>query len=173
MNFKSNKAALYVASGLAALAVATPAWSQDQAPEEEVPAEGNIVVTGTLIRGVEVAGSQTIDLGVEDIQQTGASTTNELLNSLPQVGGFNARFDSDPRAADRQQVSRPNLRGLPGVTAATGATTLVLVDGHRMVPMGVDQASFDPDFISPDRSSALKSSPTAVLRFTARTLWAA
>jgi len=151
MNLRSKKAALYVATGLAALAVASPVWAQDQSAEEgeEEAEHGNIVVTGTLIRGVEAIGSLAIDLGVEDIRQSGASTTNELLNEIPQNAGFNNRFDGDPRAADRLQVSRPNLRGLPGVTSATGATTLILVDGHRMTPMGVNQASFDPDFISP------------------------
>jgi len=112
--------------------------------------DDTIVVTGTLIRGVEETGSQSIDVDSEEIAALGSSTTNELLGEIPQASNlFNQRFDQDPRAADRQQVARPNLRGLPGINAATGSTTLVLVNGHRMVPMGVDQASFDPDFIPP------------------------
>lgn len=124
-----------------------PATAFAQAAAEEEEDASTIVVTGTLIRGVEATGSQAIDLDAEAIAQSGASTTVELLGEIPQAGVFNTRFDTDPRSADRQQVSRPNLRGLPGINSATGATTLILVDGHRMVPMGVDQASFDPDFI--------------------------
>jgi hypothetical protein len=33
MNIRSKKAALYVATGLAALAVASPVWAQDQSAE--------------------------------------------------------------------------------------------------------------------------------------------
>ncbi len=29
----------------------------------------------------------------------------------------------------------------------TGATTLILVDGHRLAPVGTDQSSLDPDVI--------------------------
>lgn len=143
-NFKPSMRAATLAG--AATLVLMPGAALAQENSEEGPP---IVVTGTLIRGVEVTGSQAIDLGQEEIVASGAGTTNEVLSQLPQVAGFNARSDADPRSADRQQISRPNLRALPGVNAATGATTLVLVDGHRMVPMGVDQASFDPDFISP------------------------
>ncbi|WP_340588990.1 TonB-dependent receptor domain-containing protein [Erythrobacter alti] len=132
----------------ASMLMPTVALAQDG--PDEADEENRIVVTGTLIRGVEETGSKSIDVGAEEIVALGSSTTNELLGEIPQATNlFNARFDGDPRSADRQQVSRPNLRGLPGINAATGSTTLVLVDGHRVVPMGVDQASFDPDFIPP------------------------
>lgn len=147
MIFKSKKTALCLASAVTAL-VACPgiAYAQDQDDARTVDHKP-IVVTGTLIRGVEATGSQTIALDETAIIESGASTTNELLGEIPQIATFNRRFDSDPRQADRQEISRPNLRNLPGVDSATGATTLLLVDGHRMTPMGVSQASFDPDFI--------------------------
>ena len=149
MKFKSKKTALCIASAVTAL-VACPgiAYAQDQDDAATVDKK-LIVVTGTLIRGVEATGSQAIALDETAIIESGASTTNELLGEIPQIGTFNNRFDGDPRSADRQEISRPNLRNLPGVNAATGATTLLLVDGHRMTPMGVSQASFDPDFIPP------------------------
>ncbi|WP_417621240.1 TonB-dependent receptor domain-containing protein [Parasphingorhabdus sp.] len=150
MKFKSKKTALCLASAVTAL-VACPGivYAQDQDDDAATYDSNTIVVTGTLIRGVEATGSQTIALDETAIIESGASTTNELLGEIPQIGTFNNRFDGDPRSADRQEVSRPNLRNLPGVNAATGATTLLLVDGHRMTPMGVSQASFDPDFIPP------------------------
>ncbi len=107
-----------------------------------------IVVTGTLIRGVEAVGSQTIGLDREAIIESGAVTTNELLATVPQVSNFfNQRPEQDPRGANRLQVNRPNLRNLPGINSATGATTLILVDGYRIAPVGVDQASPDPDIV--------------------------
>lgn len=147
MKFKSEKTALCLGAAFAAL-ITCPgiALAQDAQAEDE----NQIVVTGTLIRGVEVTGAQTISVDADAIVESGASTTMELLSTLPQVSNvFNGRPDNDPRQADRSQVSRPNLRNLPGTTSATGSTTLLLVDGHRMVPMGVDQASFDPDFMPP------------------------
>ncbi len=123
--------------------------------QEEVPVEAaenqkleEVVVTGSLIRGVAAVGSQTLGLDKQDMTQIGAVTTNELLASIPQVSNFfNQRADQDPRGAARLQVNRPNLRNLPGINTSSGATTLVLVNGHRMAPVGTDQSSVDPDII--------------------------
>ena len=151
--YKTDKTALYLATAAAALmACPTIARAQAQpapAAQEVGEDEDQIVVTGTLIRGVEVTGAQTISVDTDDIIESGASTTMELLGTIPQISSFNSRIDNDPRTGDRLQISRPSLRNLPGVNSATGSTTLLLIDGHRMVPMGVDQASFDPDFIPP------------------------
>ncbi len=107
-----------------------------------------VLVTGTLIRGIQPIGSQSIDLDEQAIVETGAVTTNELLATIPQVSNFfNQRPEVDPRGGDRLQVNRPNLRNLPGIDTQTGATTLVLMDGHRMAPMGTDVSSVDPDII--------------------------
>lgn len=107
-----------------------------------------VLVTGTLIRGVRPTGSQTLGINEEAIGELGAISTNELLGTIPQVANFfNNRPEQDPRGADRLQVNRPNLRGLPGINSSTGATTLILVDGHRLAPVGTDQASLDPDVI--------------------------
>jgi iron complex outermembrane receptor protein len=122
---------------------------QIENPEEEKRAAlEEVVVTGTLIRGVEAIGSQTISLDRENIVESGAVTTNELLATVPQVANFfNQRPEQDPRGADRNSLNRPNLRDLPGINSASGGTTLVLVDGHRLTPMGVDQSSLDADVI--------------------------
>ncbi|TGD71730.1 TonB-dependent receptor [Mangrovimicrobium sediminis] len=134
----------------AALAQA-PAGATDDGSTLELE---EILVTGTLIRGVEAAGSKIIGLDAQAILETGAVTTNELLATIPQVSNFfNRRPEQDPRGAGGLQVNRPNLRNLPGINAATGATTLLLMDGHRITPVGTDQASPDPDVI-----------PTAVMQ---------
>lgn len=133
-------------------------WLASTGAAGEDTADGNvdatkmieeIVVTGTLIRGSEVVGSQTISLNSEDISEIGAITNNELLATIPQVANtFNERPDPSPRNTHGNSVNRPNLRGLPGFTAASGSTTLVLVDGHRGAPLGLIESSFDPDMIA-------------------------
>src|SRR5688500_2153830 len=50
----------------------------------------NIVVTGTLIRGVAPTGTNVIGVSQEDITATGATSTNDLLATIPQNGTFNA-----------------------------------------------------------------------------------
>jgi iron complex outermembrane receptor protein len=137
-----------VAAGATSVMLAGLATAQEEFPVEESQKLEEVVVTGSLIRGVEAIGSQTLGLDKQDMTEIGATTTNELLASIPQVSNyFNQRADQDPRGAARLQVNRPNLRNLPGINSATGATTLVLVDGHRMAPVGTDQSSVDPDII--------------------------
>ncbi len=129
--------------GAITASAAAPALTQDGPRITE-----EVLVTGTLIRGVEATGSQTYEMDTDKINEVGATTTNELLATIPQVSNyFNQRPEQDPRGADRLQVNRPNLRNLPGINSATGATTLVLADGYRLAPVGTDQSSIDPDVI--------------------------
>ncbi len=122
--------------------------AQEVVQPDKSEALEEVVVTGTLIRGVEAVGSQTIGLDSKDIVETGAVSTNEILATVPQVSNFfNQRPEQDPRGADRNSLNRPNLRNLPGINSATGGTTLVLIDGHRLTPMGVSQSDVDPDVI--------------------------
>jgi iron complex outermembrane receptor protein len=136
---------------LAALcSVGTPAYAEE-ATSKSGQDEGKleeIVVTGTLIRGVAPTGAEMISVTPEDIKATGASTTDQLLASVPQIGNF---FNNPPQIATGTngglQINRPNLRDLPGVNTASGAATLVLMDGHRIVGAGVMQNAPDPDVI--------------------------
>lgn len=133
-----------IASVLAASCFAAPAYAQEepQAPGEE------IVVTGTLIRGAPPVGSNQIVVGQERIASTGATTSNELLATVPQVSNlFNTVPNSRLSVASNQiQVVRPNLRNLASETSSS-ASTLVLFDGHRIAPVGVTQNAVDPDLI--------------------------
>ena len=124
------------------------AFAQDQAPADEAP-EDEIVVTGTLIRGTQVTGSQTITVGAEEIAAKGATSTNELLTIIPQIANaFNGRFDGDPRGVSAGiSVTKPNLRNLPSSNTTSGGLTLVLMDGMRLTPVGVNQAATDVDII--------------------------
>ena len=76
----------------AALAQTAPA--ADDAAEED----DQILVIGTLIRGTTVTGSQTITVSRDQIDSKPAFSTNELLQTIPQIANqFNGRIEGDPR----------------------------------------------------------------------------
>jgi iron complex outermembrane recepter protein len=145
---RSFRRAAITGVALAAMAPAlasaqdAPAGSEDDTPASE------IVVTGTILRGTPPVGSNLISVGEERIAATGATTANELLASVPQVGNL---FNTVPNAllniaANQVQVVRPQLRNLGNATSSA-STTLVLFDGHRIAPVGVSQNAIDPDII--------------------------
>ena len=114
----------------------------------ERPVDSEIVVTGTLLRGSAPVGSNVIALGQQALVSTGATTSNELLATIPQVSNyFNRVPGADLAIAVNQiQVSRPNIRNISPRNASSSGT-LILVDGHRIASSGVRQASVDPDAI--------------------------
>src|ERR1700712_2654003 len=99
--------ALLAASSIVAMLAATPAEAEDVAAppiRRDIPAattprdNSEIVVTGTLIRGTQAVGAQTISVDQTTIAEKGSGTTNELLGTIPQlVSTFNGRFEIDPR----------------------------------------------------------------------------
>ncbi len=124
--------------------------AQQQLPENapassDVPAE-EIVVTGTLLRGIAPVGTNVVGVDRTQIQATGATSTNDVLARIPQISSsFNRAVVSTGTDAGTT-ISRPNIRNL----GASGAnTTLVLVDGHRIVGAGVLQTTPDPDVVAP------------------------
>jgi iron complex outermembrane recepter protein len=136
--------------GVSLLALSVPAFAQtapaddEQAPEDEKL----IVVTGTLIRGIAPPGASTITVNSAAIAETGASTTAQLLEKIPQLGSFND-FQAPVGASSFVTTNRPNLRNLPGFTTAGSSPTLVLVDGHRVVGAGISVTTPDPDIVPP------------------------
>lgn len=135
-------------TGASLLALVQPAFAQTAASEDNDT--DVIVVTGTNIRGATAVGAQTLSLGVDAISAKGALSTNELLGAIPQISNvFNGRIEGDPRGyqGSGTSITRPNLRDLPSTNTTSGALTLLLVDGMRMTPLGVNQASPDADMI--------------------------
>ena len=92
-----------------------------------------VIVTGTHIRGATSASPVT-EITQTDIERSGLQTTPDLIRSLPQnfAGGNNPQvfIGSGPGNGDNVASagggSAPNLRGLGS------ASTLTLVDGHRL-----------------------------------------
>jgi iron complex outermembrane receptor protein len=137
--------AIALALGYAACAAPAIAQSSDAAAIEQDPNE--IVVTGTLIRGVAPTGTQSLNYGRDDLERIGAADTSQLLAAIPQDNNFNSR-PAVGGLGSFQTVNRPTLRYLGG-TSAGGSSTLVLVDGHRLPGMGILQTSPDIDAIAP------------------------
>src|SRR5690242_7487323 len=82
-----RQAALVGVAGIALMAGSATASAQSQA------AAGNdieeVVVTGTMIRGVAPVGSNVIGLSHEDIEASGARSTQDILATMPQASNFN------------------------------------------------------------------------------------
>jgi len=141
---------------VSATAQAAPAEAPAAAADDQTPGstEKDIVVVGTLIRGTTAVGSQTLSVDSKAIADKGATSTNEALALIPQIANtFNGRFEGDPRGVSAGiSINKPNLRNLPSANTSSSATTLLLLNGMRLTPVGVNQAAVDADII-----------PTAVL----------
>lgn len=126
----------------AGAASAQTAPAPDSAAATEVD---DIVVTGTLLRGVAPTGTNVVSMGRQDVIATGAASSNDLLARIPQISSaFNTA--PQPGATMALPINRPNIRNLGG---AGGSTTLVLLNGNRMVGAGILQTSPDPSVIPP------------------------
>ena len=136
-----------ILAGVSALALATPAFAQTEAADEAV-SNAEIIVTGTLIRGVEPTGTQVIGLDRSAVEATGASTVTQILQTVPQFGSFGT-IQAPVGGGNTVTTNRPNLRSLPSSNLNGAASTLLLVDGHRVVGMGIQQTSPDLDTIAP------------------------
>ncbi|MDP3739321.1 MAG: TonB-dependent receptor [Hyphomonadaceae bacterium] len=133
MTIKNTKAQLLRSTLLAALTVApgfvASAFAQTApaAPEEE---KDVVVITGSLIaRQDYVANSPIVTVGVEDIQATGATTLDTLLNQMPQFVPNMNMTSNNPSNGGQANLQ---LRGL-GTNR-----TLVLMNGRRVVPSNND-----------------------------------
>ena len=106
---------------------------------------GEVVVTGTLIRGVAPVGTNVIGVTHTDIVSTGVMSTDAILSTVPVI---TSQFNSVPTVGPTIGIStiRPNIRN---IGAAGGATTLVLMDGHNLVGAGVLQTTPDAGVIPP------------------------
>jgi iron complex outermembrane recepter protein len=123
---------LSVATVVAALC-ATGAQSATAAEASEDETLGEVVVTGSRIRGIAPVGSPVVSLDRSAIEESGAGTTSELIRDLPLVVGLGASETASSAQNGAANVTRGvsiNLRGI-GSNA-----TLVLFGGRRMPPAG-------------------------------------
>jgi iron complex outermembrane recepter protein len=135
-------------AGISLLAIAAPAIAQNAPADEAADDASEIVVTGTLTRGVAPAGTNVVSVSKEAVLATGASTTAQLMQSIPQMGSFND-LQRQVGGGNFVTSNRPNLRDFPGFTTKGSAATLMLVDGHRVVGMGISVTNPDVDIVPP------------------------
>nr|WP_314434192.1 TonB-dependent receptor [uncultured Brevundimonas sp.] len=126
-------AVAFMAAG-GALAQAEPIAAEQAAQVDD------IVVVGTNIRGARTTAALPVVVADrEQIEATGASTGDELLRTIPQMG--DVQFDSSSGAqtsnSARGDVNSVNLRSL-GV-----GNTLVLLNGRRVVQHPTSQGTSD------------------------------
>ena len=139
---RSVSASLAIAAAL----LAQPSFAQDAAAEDEADA-GDIVVTGTLIRGVVPAGAQQFTIDAQQIESKSIQSTDQLLATIPQLSSF-GNLQTVNAGGTQLTVNRTNIRSLPQSIGGS-SPTLVLLDGHRIVGAGVRHSYPDPDVIPP------------------------
>ncbi|WP_312571458.1 TonB-dependent receptor domain-containing protein [Brevundimonas sp.] len=141
MTRHSKFALLATTASAVTLMAAGGAWAQAEPIAAEGPAQvDDIVVVGTNIRGARTTAALPVVVADrEQIEATGASTGDELLRTIPQMG--DVQFDSSSGAqtsnSARGDVNSVNLRSL-GV-----GNTLVLLNGRRVVQHPTSQGTSD------------------------------
>jgi len=108
-------------------------------PAEESP--GDIIVTGSSIRGVAPVGSPLIGVTADTIKANAPANTKELLSTVPQLGNFGANAEQSTPNRYRTPGFQPNIHNL-GMYA-----TLTLVNGHRIAPVGTEAVLPDPSIV--------------------------
>jgi len=119
-----------------ALLGATTATAQDAS--QEATQVDEIVVVGSQIRGAKVTAALPVTVvGEELIQATAATSGDELLRSIPQMGDvtFNSSYLPATSNSARGDTGSVNLRNL-GI-----GNTLVLLNGRRVVGHPTSQAN--------------------------------
>lgn len=116
--------------------------------DDASPSSGSdIIVTGSQIRGIKPVGSSVISQSREEIDALGVSDTRQVLAQLPQSNSFLGLPQPGNGVIGagtlRVPVNRATLRNIPQVNGGSGQPTLVLIDGHRVVPSGIEQQVVD------------------------------
>jgi iron complex outermembrane receptor protein len=122
---------------------AQPPVAQPAAPVA-VPADNQVVVTGSRIRGVAPVGSPVISVTRADIDNSGATSTAQMLQEVPQVSNLGVSDSSRGQAGGSGNISYGSSVNLRGIGPYA---TLTLVNGHRVVPQGTTGSGVDPSVI--------------------------
>lgn len=145
--FRSAACASVAAVALVPVAAMAQAGPEAADVASDAGGEDDIVVTGTLIRGIAPPGASPISVNSKAIEEIGATNVNQVLATVPQLAGFGQLQQPLANAAS-VVVNRPSLRNL-GSNTSGGSSTLVLMDGHRLVGVGTASTTPDPDIIPP------------------------
>ena len=124
------------------------ACAEDEPP---VPAPASqelqeIVVTGTLVRGLAPVGTEVVSVTRDDIVASGVVSTQDLLSTIPAITNAFNQVTNPNSGVNGLTVVRPNIHN---IGAAGGNTTLVLFDGHDVVGAGILQTTPDIGMLPP------------------------
>lgn len=138
---------LLAAVSIAALIPPSSAAAQDAPASTQAATAsiGEVVVTGSRIRGVGPVGSAVVGLDQKDITKQGVASTADLLRTVPSVLNIGA----DPSHYISNQKANANTAFGTGINLRGIGTpdTLVLVDGRRIAPTGIAAYFTDPTAI--------------------------
>jgi len=119
--------------------------AQDAAASEAAPEKlDQIVVTGSRIRGVAPVGSAIIGVSRDDIEASGAVSTAQMLQEVPQVFNLGVSENSRGQSGGSGNISYGSSVNLRGIGPFA---TLTLINGHRAVAQGTTGAAVDPSII--------------------------
>lgn len=129
----SMKAALLATTALLGATAATAQEASQEATQVD-----EIVVVGSQIRGAKVTAALPVtNIGEEQILSSAATSGDELMRSIPQMGDvtFNSAYLPATSNSARGDTGSVNLRNL-GI-----GNTLVLLNGRRVVGHPTSQAN--------------------------------
>lgn len=103
---------------------------QDSGSRAAEPSAGEVVVTGTRVRGVAPVGSTVIALGRQEIDASPNVTVDRMIREIPQVFDLGVSENSRGQSGGAGNIVYGNTVNIRGIGPYA---TLVLVDGHRVV----------------------------------------
>ena len=93
-----------------------------------------IVVTGSNIRGAGFGASPGFVIDRSDIESTGFSSVEQLIESLPQNFGGGATVETSGFVDDTDSVANVNSSSTVNLRGLGSDSTLVLLNGRRLAP---------------------------------------
>ncbi len=120
------------------------AMSMSAAYAQTTAEADTVIVTGSRVRGVAPVGSTVVSINRADIEASGAVTTAQLIQQIPQVFNLGISETSRGQSGGSNNITYGNSVNLRGIGPFT---TLVILDGHRVVPQGTTGFAVDPSII--------------------------
>ena len=103
-----------------------------------------IVVTGTAIKGTAPVGTNLITVDRSFIESSGAANTEQILSLVPQLS---ITFGVAGQGGDTNNEGAQSGPSIHGIGSQNAASTLVLMDGHRLPAAGQSTSVVDPSII--------------------------
>jgi len=143
INSRPRGAAIYLlgTASFLTIASATAAQAADAVP----PAEEEILVTGSLIRGAPAVGVPVTAITDEDFREAGSVTVSDVLRTLPSVDVT----VNQTITASGAMSQRPKEVAIRGLSTGSGTETLMMINGMRFPVQGFAAEYVDPSIISP------------------------